>query len=99
MRIKDALTAVFRKSAGGQLKPLTTIWTEQAEDEKEIPLPDYPRPQMIRDHWVCLNGWWEYAFTGLREIPKEAEGRILVPFSPETRRSTVERNLKPKEAL
>lgn len=99
MRIKDALTAVFRKSARGQLKPLTTIWTEQADDEREIPLPEYPRPQMMREHWVCLNGWWEYAFTGLSEIPKEAQGRILVPFSPETRRSTVERRLEPKEAL
>ena len=99
MRIKDALTAVFRKSARGQLKPLTTIWTEQADDGKEIPLPEYPRPQMRRDQWICLNGWWEYTFTGLGEIPREAEGRILVPFSPETRRSSVERTLKPEEAL
>ncbi len=99
MRIKDALTAVFRKSARGRLRPLTTIWTEQADDGKEIPLPEYPRPQMRRDHWICLNGWWEYAFTGLDEIPREAEGRILVPFSPETRRSSAERTLKPEEAL
>ncbi len=81
------------------MKPLTTIWTEQADDEREIPLPEYPRPQMRRDHWICLNGWWEYAFTGLHEIPEKAEGRILVPFSPETRRSAVEKTLKPKEAL
>lgn len=27
-----------------------------------LPRPEYPRPQMIRDNWMNLNGTWEFAF-------------------------------------
>lgn len=26
-------------------------------------LPEYPRPQLVREHWVNLNGLWDYAVT------------------------------------
>jgi hypothetical protein len=25
---------------------------------------EYPRPQMVRTEWQCLNGLWDYAITG-----------------------------------
>ncbi|MDO5132955.1 MAG: hypothetical protein Q4D81_08230, partial [Eubacteriales bacterium] len=99
MRIGDALKAVVRKSERGPLLPLRTVWSERAQDGTQIPLCEYPRPQMRRGGWECLNGWWEYAFCGRKEKPDSAQGRILVPFSPETSRSTVGRVLKPDEAL
>ena len=24
-----------------------------------VPLAEYPRPQMVRDSYICLNGWWD----------------------------------------
>ena len=99
MRIKDALKALIRKKERGSLIPMETVWTQQADDENQVPLPEYPRPQLKRASWMCLNGWWEYAFTGTREVPRRPDGRILVPFSPETSRSGVGRTLHPGEAL
>ena len=99
MRIKDALKALIRKKERGSLIPMETVWTQQADDENQVPLPEYPRPQLKRASWMCLNGWWEYAFTGTREVPERTDGRILVPFSPETSRSGVGRTLHPGEAL
>ena len=40
---------------------LKTRWTESAMCEN--PLPEYPRPQMVRDNWLNLNGMFDYAIT------------------------------------
>ena len=56
-------------------------------NEAAIPRPEYPRPQLVRDQWLNLNGEWEFAFDdadeGLRlgwydgrKLPR----RIIVPF-------------------
>lgn len=53
----------------------------------EIPRPEYPRPQFIRDEWQNLNGEWEFAFDdedeGLQlgwHDGRSLAGRIVVPF-------------------
>ena len=99
MRIKDALTALFRREEQDGLRSLTTVWSEQADDGTELPLPEYPRPQMERNSWKCLNGWWEYAVTGRGQSFKKADGRILVPLSPECARSGAGHVLTSDEAL
>jgi len=44
-------------------------------------LPEYPRPQMVRNEWMNLNGLWNYAITFKGEpFPLNADGKILVPF-------------------
>jgi len=52
----------------------------------ENPLPEYPRPQMIRSLWQNLNGLWSYKITAQNEeaIPTIFDGKILVPFAIES---------------
>ena len=52
---------------------------------------------MIRDSYMNLNGYWDYAFTKEFRIPEKYDGKILVPFSPESVLSGVSRQLQPDE--
>ena len=63
-------------------------------------LPEYPRPQLVREGWMNLNGLYDYAVTprGAQQ-PERFEGQILVPFCIESALSGVERALKPDELL
>ncbi len=62
--------------------------------------PGVPRPQLVRDSYLNLNGHWDYAVTDLSaETPERWDGRILVPFSPEAELSGVGRQLQPDELL
>ena len=61
-----------------------------------IPRSEYPRPQFVRKHWLCLNGQWQF------EIDHDDSGRecgwldrdlaqqITVPFCPESKLSGVD---------
>ena len=61
-----------------------------------LPRPEYPRPQVVRDRWLNLNGTWGFEVDagdsglerGLRE--RELTGTITVPFAPESELSGVE---------
>ncbi len=77
------------------------LLTEYGEkiDRNSIPLSEYPRPQFVRDSYMCLNGLWQCEFTKDSDFPKEYTQEILVPFSPETPLSGVNRTLKPGEYL
>ncbi len=79
------------------MKQLYTKWG-RALDREHV-LKEYPRPHMVRDSYLNLNGEWEYAFTEKFCKPDEYEGRILVPFSPESVLSGVDRQLQPDEYL
>ncbi|MBQ4373906.1 MAG: glycoside hydrolase family 2, partial [Lachnospiraceae bacterium] len=77
------------------MNKLCTVWGENIDPNKV--LTEYPRPQMERDNYRILNGYWEYAY-GVA-WPKEWNGKILVPFSPETSLSGVGRQTMPGEVL
>lgn len=64
-----------------------------------LPLSEYPRPQLERSSYFCLNGEWEYAIRKNENFPIEYDGTIIVPYSPETPLSEVERNVKPDDFL
>ena len=59
--------------------PLMTRWSEDVSPENA--LPEYPRPQMVRENWTNLNGLWQYAIRPkAEEQPTKWDGEILVPF-------------------
>ncbi|MES2827172.1 MAG: sugar-binding domain-containing protein [Bacteroidota bacterium] len=85
-----------------QVAKLPTKWTKAAM-ESVLPFPEYPRPQLQREDWLCLNGKWDYiggkqvlnalnpakpiAFNGKSE-------KILVPYCPESVISGIQRDLE-----
>lgn len=67
--------------------------------DKDLPLNDYPRPQLKRDSFLNLNGRWQYAIYDKNEPFNGYQGEIIVPFSPECILSGVEKIVKPTDIL
>lgn len=63
------------------------------------PLSEYPRPQMVRDNYQMLNGYWDYAICNINKTPTRYDGKIVVPFSPEAKLSGVLRSVSPNDVL
>ncbi|QIK82370.1 glycoside hydrolase family 2 protein [Sanguibacter sp. HDW7] len=80
-----------------------TLRTRWADDVDPLsPLPEHPRPQLVRDRWASLNGPWRYTFVDLDDdatAPAAWDGTITVPFSPEAALSGVGRTLRADQAL
>lgn len=68
---------------------LTTKWSGKVDQNK--PLPEYPRPQLVRDGWTNLNGQWDFQVTPAKAKPGKFEHKILVPFAPESKLSNYRR--------
>ena len=66
---------------------------------QKLPLSEYPRPQLQRDSYISLNGYWDYKIQKDENITDVYDGKILVPFSPETPASGVNKTLHPDEYL
>ena len=68
---------------------ITSPWAEKVDPAN--PLPEYPRPQMVRKNWTNLNGLWDYSILpkSADEIPAQYAGKILVPFAVESALSGV----------
>ncbi len=78
---------------------LITKWGEQVTAKNAW--TEYPRPQLRRGDWTNLNGDWDYAISAKSEqaIPTQWQGKILVPFSLESKLGGVQRLLDATEAL
>ncbi|MBC7351776.1 MAG: beta-galactosidase [Thermogutta sp.] len=78
--------------------PLMTRWAKDVSPDRVW--PEYPRPQMVREKWVNLNGLWDYAVTPKdASQPEKWDGQILVPFCIESALSGVGRKVQPPERL
>ena len=54
------------------------LYTPEGEALTGMPWDVYPRPQMVRDSFLCLNGEWDFSANGGAWEP------IRVPFAPES---------------
>ena len=67
---------------------ILTPWAEEVDPQN--PLPEYPRPQMVRADWQNLNGLWQYRIQEKDKAqPQDYAGQILVPFAVESALSGV----------
>jgi hypothetical protein len=67
-------------------------------NENNIPLSQYPRPQMKRESFINLNGYWDFAKEKSKSKPVFNK-KILVPFSPETKLSGIEERVDPDDYI
>lgn len=78
--------------------PIKTRWAAQVNPDRV--LPEYPRPQLVRERWTNLNGHWEYAVQDSgAAAPAQYQGKILVPFAIESQLSGVERTVSERQRL
>ncbi|UCG00780.1 MAG: beta-galactosidase [Candidatus Heimdallarchaeota archaeon] len=77
---------------------LITRWVKDLDPLN--PLPDYPRPQLCREEWLNLNGFWDYAVRPKKHTEINSyDGKILVPFPLESALSGVKKKLSHKQRL
>lgn len=70
------------------------LYTEQGEKIPEIPLNFYPRPDLVRDSFICLNGKWDFS------VGKAVYDRkITVPYCPESALSGICEPIKPSTPI
>ncbi len=79
--------------------PLKTMWADKVDINNV--LPEYPRPQMVRDRWVNLNGVWDfkpYTAGDKMPLPKKLSDKILVPFAWESAVSGIRKQFDSRKA-
>jgi len=92
--IITAAMAAFTLSARDWTPAGDHIRTEWAEKiDPSNPLPEYPRPQMVRTRWQNLNGLWNYSIQPADEETMTPQGQILVPYPVESALSGVCKNV------
>ena len=67
---------------------LKHLFTEAGESLSGTPWEVYPRPQLVRNSFFCLNGEWSFY-----EYDGAPEEKITVPFAPEALLSGINRRL------
>ena len=78
---------------------MAQLTTAAGEALSGTPWTGYPRPQLKRDHYVNLNGTWDFTVTRSPELPEAYDRQILVPFCPESRLSGIGRHFPEGSSL
>ncbi len=68
---------------------LYRLYTASGMDLPELPWNQYPRPQLRRKNWICLNGNWDYYTDAISKV------NIRVPFCPESLLSEIDNPPEP----
>jgi len=97
-RIFSVLLLLLLNLTSGYTQTLKTQWTEEVDPAN--PLPEYPRPQLVRTSWQNLNGPWDYAILPKGTTPEAGfQGKITVPFAVESLLSGVQLKVGPDQEL
>ncbi len=73
-------------------------WAEQVDPANV--LPEYPRPQMVRNNWMNLNGLWDFALINRgKASPDSYDEQILVPFPVESALSGLQKTVTPRDEM
>ena len=73
-----------------QTQTFHKMLTKGGRDVTNLPWEEYPRPALCRESYFCLNGEWQFSVKNARG-EGEYDGKILVPFPPESTLSGVDR--------
>jgi len=97
-RLFSVLLLLLLNLTSGITQTLKTNWTDQVNPAN--PLPEYPRPQLVRNSWQNLNGQWDYAILPKGTAPEGGfQGKITVPFAAESLLSGVQKTVGPDQEL
>jgi hypothetical protein len=77
--------------------PILTLWAKEVNPLKPWLL--YPRPDLVRNSWMSLNGLWDYAITQKGTKPEKWDGSILVPYPVESALSGVRKRVAETQNL
>lgn len=78
-------------------KFMTTRWSAEALAGRAW--KEYPRPQLVRDRWLNLNGQWDYAIVPKDAKTAEPQGKINVPYPIQSHLSGVKKQVYADQAL
>lgn len=87
---------ITKKMKKPRLVELPTEYQDELSEDK-TPFGEYPRPQMRRDSYICLNGKWEFCIENKKG--RVYTGEITVPFVPESAISGVGREIDKDDLL
>ncbi|WP_306204452.1 LamG-like jellyroll fold domain-containing protein, partial [Actinoplanes sp. RD1] len=88
----ETVPQVIRSATNNSTHRLTTPWGDKVD--RNHPLPEYPRPQLVRKDWLNLNGPWEFAGAEAGQQPvfgRKLGEKIIVPYPVESQLSGIER--------
>ncbi|HEC41964.1 MAG TPA: beta-galactosidase [Bacteroides sp.] len=78
--------------------PIMTVWGEQINPDSV--LSEYPRPHMVRENWINLNGIWLFSLTDtVSGRPTGYDSKILVPFCVESTLGGVTKKVTAENAM
>ncbi len=81
------------------MNKIITLYTENGENFDINEWNEYPRPQLKRDSFLCLNGEWDFSTNKTGEIPQIFDQKIIVPFCPQSALSGINQPIPDSDYL
>jgi len=97
LALAAALVCGAQEKNGLSVKRTTQLTSRWVEDlSLETPLPEYPRPTMVREPWKTLNGEWDFLGDGPLppELPADFPDKALVPSATQAITSCLEKEVE-----
>lgn len=77
---------------------LMTTWGSSVTPDNV--LQEYPRPQLVRENWINLNGLWDFSISNNGSNDSMSLNRkILVPFCVESALSGIKETVRPSQKM